>query len=140
MATKPPTKGGALRLCRRPVIFFPLPNSLPCASRCRNSKCFLTALIAAALVPTNAHLSPTWPNAFKRIILCLQQPRATGSKDWQRNIRYKGILKHLKIDPFEITALLLIALAISLRILLATQGWPRTNSDEDTIGLMALHI
>lgn len=35
---------------------------------------------------------------------------------------------------------LLIAIGIGIRLFLAGQGWPSTNSDEGTIGIMARHI
>ncbi len=41
---------------------------------------------------------------------------------------------------YEIYAFITIAAATTIRILLAAQGWPLTNSDEDTIGIMAMHI
>src|SRR5579884_345041 len=137
-----PTKSGELLSFLKRVIFCLRQNSLHCTSKCKDSSLFLTALpsIAAVLVPTNVPLSLTWRNACKRTILCLRQPRATGSKGWQRNIKCERTLKHLKIGPYGIMAIVLIALAISVRILLAALGWPRTNSDEGTMGLMALHI
>jgi hypothetical protein len=48
--------------------------------------------------------------------------------------------KHPGIGKYELFALLIIALAIGLRLLLTALGWPTTNSDEGTIGLMARHI
>src|SRR5258708_19833235 len=48
--------------------------------------------------------------------------------------------KQFGIGKYGLFALLIIALAIGLRLLLAALGWPTTNSDEDTIGLMARHI
>ncbi|HTD18165.1 MAG TPA: hypothetical protein VK667_01415, partial [Ktedonobacteraceae bacterium] len=36
--------------------------------------------------------------------------------------------------------MLIIVLAVCLRLLLAALGWPTTNSDEGTIGIMARHI
>ncbi len=48
--------------------------------------------------------------------------------------------KHLGIGKYGLFALLIIAFAICLRLLLAGLGWPPTNSDESTIGLMARHI
>src|SRR3989442_2551702 len=127
MATELHTKNGRRLRLPKPAISFHLRNSPHCASKSRNSKCFLIALpsIAAASVPTNAHLSQTWPSACKRTILRLQQPRATGSRDWRRNIRCEWVLKHLKIDTYEISDLVLIVLAILLRVLLAAHGWPR---------------
>src|SRR5579864_7050721 len=49
-------------------------------------------------------------------------------------------MKYLKIGIDEICAFAIIAFAIVLRIILASQGWPPTNSDEGTMGLMARHI
>src|SRR5258706_13686294 len=48
--------------------------------------------------------------------------------------------KQLGIGKYGLFALLIIALAVCLRLLLTALGWPTTNSDEDTIGLMARHI
>jgi len=49
-------------------------------------------------------------------------------------------VKRLKIGTYGISAFIIIALAILLRILLIAQGWPHTNGDEDTMGLMAIHV
>ena len=49
-------------------------------------------------------------------------------------------MKYLKITPNSLFVSVIIALAISLRILLIYLGWPGVNSDEGTMGLMALHI
>src|SRR5438093_3610314 len=49
-------------------------------------------------------------------------------------------LKHLNINRHGICAFCLIIFATVLRIILISQGWPETNSDEGTMGLMALHI
>ncbi len=48
--------------------------------------------------------------------------------------------KYLKIGPYGIAAFVIIVLAALLRILLVALGWPQTNSDEGTIGMMAMHI
>lgn len=50
--------------------------------------------------------------------------------------------KRLKISTYGygLTALILIASAILLRLVLAALGWPDTNSDESTMGLEAMHI
>jgi len=54
---------------------------------------------------------------------------------------WNGIrLKGLHISPYGIAALAIIVLATLLRLVLIAQGWLQTNSDEGTIGLMALHI
>src|SRR5205085_508825 len=49
-------------------------------------------------------------------------------------------VKQFKISAYELAALAIIAFAVLLRVVLIAQGWPQTNSDEDTMGLMALHI
>ncbi len=49
-------------------------------------------------------------------------------------------MKYLKIGVYEIGALAIISSAVIWRLVLITQGWPLTNSDEATIGLMARHI
>ncbi|HLX57433.1 MAG TPA: hypothetical protein VKR83_10435 [Ktedonobacteraceae bacterium] len=55
----------------------------------------------------------------------------------------------LKIGPLHIRiplsiyglgALLIIAAGVAIRIVLLTQGWPHTNSDEGTYGMMAINI
>ncbi|TMB89260.1 MAG: hypothetical protein E6J44_03360, partial [Chloroflexi bacterium] len=48
--------------------------------------------------------------------------------------------KRSAIGKYHLLALLIIALAVCLRLLLTALGWPTTNSDEGTIGLMARHI
>jgi len=50
------------------------------------------------------------------------------------------LLKRLNRSKYGLFALLISALAVCLRLLLTALGWPTTNSDEDTIGLMARHI
>jgi hypothetical protein len=45
-----------------------------------------------------------------------------------------------KIGIYELSAIGIILLAASLRLALIAQRWPLTNSDEGTIGIMALHI
>ncbi len=49
-------------------------------------------------------------------------------------------VKQLKIGTYGISAFIIITLATLLRILLIAQGWPHTNGDEDTMGLMAIHV
>ena len=49
-------------------------------------------------------------------------------------------MKYLKIGIYEICAIAIIATATLLRVGLASQGWPITNSDEGTMGIMTLHI
>lgn len=48
--------------------------------------------------------------------------------------------KHLRIEQHGVYALFLITLAVALRVVLIAQGWPYLNSDEGTMGLMALHV
>src|SRR2546421_3546761 len=48
--------------------------------------------------------------------------------------------KHLRIEQHGVYALFLITLAVALRVILIAQGWPYLNSDEGTMGLMALHV
>jgi hypothetical protein len=50
------------------------------------------------------------------------------------------IFKKLHIGLYEYIMLLLVALASTLRIILISQHWPVTNSDEAIMDLMALHI
>jgi hypothetical protein len=49
-------------------------------------------------------------------------------------------IKQLKISTYGIWACIIIALATLLRIVLIAQGWPHSNADEGTIGIMAMHI
>jgi hypothetical protein len=47
---------------------------------------------------------------------------------------------HMRLRFETLIACLLIALAAGLRMILIAQGWPLLDSDEGTMGLMALHI
>lgn len=49
-------------------------------------------------------------------------------------------MKHLKFTSHELYACVLLIGALALRILLARGYWPLPNSDEATMGLMAMHI
>src|SRR5258708_8415731 len=49
-------------------------------------------------------------------------------------------LKKVKLSLQTKCAIVIIALAILLRVVLTALGWPTTNSDESTMGLVALHI
>jgi hypothetical protein len=49
-------------------------------------------------------------------------------------------LKKVKFSLYTKCAVVIIALAMLLRIVLTALGWPVTNSDESTMGLMAVHI
>lgn len=46
----------------------------------------------------------------------------------------------LPMSKYGLSALGLIALAVGIRIVLLSQGWPHTNSDEGTFGMMAINI
>lgn len=50
------------------------------------------------------------------------------------------LLKNRKIGTHELLFVGLLVLAFVIRLGLISQGWPATNSDEGTIGLMGLHI
>ena len=49
-------------------------------------------------------------------------------------------IKQIKIGTSGILAFFIIALAALLRIFLIAWGWPHSNADVDTMGLMAMHI
>lgn len=49
-------------------------------------------------------------------------------------------MKYLKIGIYELYALALIVFAVGLRLVLLVMGWPPTDSDEGTMGIMARHI
>ncbi len=49
-------------------------------------------------------------------------------------------IRQLKISTYGIYAFIIIAGAASLRLFLIAQGWPHSNSDEETMGIMAMHI
>ncbi len=49
-------------------------------------------------------------------------------------------MKYFKIGIYEIYALAIIIFGTLLRVLLAALKWPLLNSDEGTMGIMALHI
>jgi len=49
-------------------------------------------------------------------------------------------IKQLKIGTYGAWACIIIAAATLLRIVLIAQGWPHSNADEDTMGIMGLHI
>ncbi|MEO8954901.1 MAG: hypothetical protein ABI396_00970 [Ktedonobacteraceae bacterium] len=55
-------------------------------------------------------------------------------------LKHNKILKMVKIGIHEWTALVIIAIGVLLRLIIISQNWPVTNSDESTMGLMALHI
>lgn len=49
-------------------------------------------------------------------------------------------MKYLKLSYHELGVFVVLISALALRILLAHEYWPLPNSDEATIGLMAMHI
>src|SRR5437764_5353604 len=49
-------------------------------------------------------------------------------------------IKQLKIGSYGIWACIMIVVATLLRIVLIAQGWPHSNADEDTMGIMGMHI
>src|ERR1700694_3670193 len=63
-------------------------------------------------------------------------PQNMRSKEVNRILR----VRQIKIGEYGIAAIVLIVLALVLRIVLIALGWPRHNSDESIMGLMALHI
>jgi hypothetical protein len=52
----------------------------------------------------------------------------------------KKYLKYLHIGPYGLCVAGILALAITLRIILISHSWPVLDSDEGTMGIMALHI
>lgn len=50
------------------------------------------------------------------------------------------MMKYLKLSIYELAALCIIAVSAIIRLLLLSQNWPWTDSDEGTFGIMALHI
>src|SRR6266849_1814471 len=48
--------------------------------------------------------------------------------------------KYLRLSPAVLGVIIAIALATGIRVAVISLGWQTTNSDEDTMGLMALHI
>src|ERR1700730_962493 len=52
----------------------------------------------------------------------------------------KKHLKYLHIGPYGLSVAGILALAITLRLILISQSWPVLDSDEGTMGIMALHI
>src|SRR5690242_18279608 len=50
------------------------------------------------------------------------------------------IMKYFKIGVNEIYALAIIIFGTLVRVLLIVLNWPLLNSDEGTMGIMALHI
>jgi hypothetical protein len=49
-------------------------------------------------------------------------------------------MRYLKIDIYDKFAAVIVLFSAILRLFLISQNWPITDSDESTMGLMALHI
>jgi hypothetical protein len=49
-------------------------------------------------------------------------------------------IRQIKFGTYGILAFLIIALATVLRIFLIAWGWPHSNADEETMGIIAMHI
>jgi hypothetical protein len=49
-------------------------------------------------------------------------------------------VKRLKISSYGICAIGIISFAVILRLVLTALGWPSTNSDESSMGLIGIHI
>ncbi len=49
-------------------------------------------------------------------------------------------MKYLKLTIYELIALCIIAGSMVIRLILISQNWPWTDSDEGTFGIMARHI
>ncbi len=58
----------------------------------------------------------------------------------QKQSSLAKVAKRLGRNTYGLIALSIIAFAVCLRMVLTALGWPTTNSDESTIGLMARHI
>ncbi|HXL36592.1 MAG TPA: hypothetical protein VN954_05260, partial [Ktedonobacteraceae bacterium] len=51
-----------------------------------------------------------------------------------------AIQKYVKIGVYELAAMAIIVFGTLLRVVLVGLQWPLFNSDEGTMGIMALHI
>ena len=58
---------------------------------------------------------------------------------WSKSLLVK-YLKYAQQRKHALLALLIIGWAVYLRVYLVAQGWPLMDSDEGTMGIMALHI
>ena len=70
----------------------------------------------------------------------LQTGKATVYTSSQKQSSLAKVSKHVGRNRYGVIALPIIAFAVCLRVVLTALGWPATNSDEATIGLMARHI
>jgi hypothetical protein len=55
-------------------------------------------------------------------------------------LSYGSKRKRFHIDLYHVGATSIITIATLLRVLLISQGWPEMDSDQSTMGLMAMHI
>ena len=58
----------------------------------------------------------------------------------ESSLKMGAVHIRLPMSKYGLGALGLIALAVGIRIVLLSQGWPHTNSDEGTFGMMAINI
>ncbi len=58
----------------------------------------------------------------------------------ESSLKIGAVHIRLPISKYGLGALGLIVLAVGIRIVLLSQGWPHTNSDEGTFGMMAINI
>ena len=58
----------------------------------------------------------------------------------ESSVKIGAVHIRLPISKYGLGALGLIAVAAGIRIALLAQGWPHTNSDEGTFGMMAINI
>ncbi|HEY6539334.1 MAG TPA: hypothetical protein VIZ18_00275 [Ktedonobacteraceae bacterium] len=58
----------------------------------------------------------------------------------ESSIKIGAVQIRLPISKYGLGALGLIVLAVGIRVVLLSQGWPHTNSDEGTFGMMAINI
>lgn len=58
----------------------------------------------------------------------------------ESSLKIGAVHIRLPFSKYGLGALGLIILAVAIRIILLSQGWPHTNSDEGTFGMMAINI
>ena len=79
-------------------------------------------------------LQETYPDDFVKPATTKQFKRHSTSAQQEKNMKY------LKIGIYELYALAIIVFAMSIRLVLLAMGWPPTDSDEGTMGIMARNI
>ena len=55
-------------------------------------------------------------------------------------LQLRLLSRRIEIDGYTIAVIIIIALSCALRLFFIAHDWPATDSDEGTVGLMALHI